>query len=119
MKYLKQFGIILLVTGIGEIIRYFVPFPIPGRIYGLILMFTLLCTHVIRVEDIREAAVFLIEIMPVMFIPAAVGLIESWGELQPILIQTVIILVLTTVIVMAVTGQTAMFMIGKEKKNHE
>ncbi|MBR2675287.1 MAG: CidA/LrgA family protein [Solobacterium sp.] len=119
MKYLKQFGIILLVTGIGEIIRYFVPFPIPGSIYGLILMFTLLCTHVIRVEDIREAAVFLIEIMPVMFIPAAVGLIESWGELQPILVQTVIILVLTTVVVMAVTGKTAMFMIGKEKKNHE
>ena len=119
MKYLKQFGIILLVTGVGEIIRYFVPLPIPGSIYGLTLMFSLLCAHVIRVEDIREAAVFLIEIMPVMFIPAAAGLIESWGELQPILIQTVVILVLTTVIVMAVTGKTAMFMIGKEKKNHE
>ena len=119
MKYLKQFGIILLVTCIGEIIRYFVPLPIPGSIYGLTLMFGLLCTHVIRVEDVKEAAVFLIEIMPVMFIPAAVGLIESWGELQPILIQTVIILVLTTVIVMAVTGKTAMVMIEKEKKNHE
>ena len=43
---------------------------------------------------------------------------ESWGDLKPILIQTVVILVLTTIIVMAVTGKTAMFMIGKEK-NHE
>ena len=118
MKYLKQFGIILLVTCIGELIRYFVPLPIPGSIYGLVLMFALLCAQVIHVEDVREAAVFLIEIMPVMFIPAAAGLIESWGELQPILIQTIVILMLTTVIVMAVTGKTAMFMIGKEK-NHE
>ena len=118
MKYLKQFGIILLVTCIGEIIRYFVPLPIPGSIYGLVIMFTMLCAHVIKVEDVREAAVFLIEIMPVMFIPAAAGLIESWGDLKPILIQTVVNLVLTTIIVMAVTGKTAMFMIGKEK-NHE
>ena len=118
MKYLKQFGIILLVTCIGEIIRYFVPLPIPGSIYGLVIMFTMLCAHVIKVEDVREAAVFLIEIMPVMFIPTAAGLIESWGDLKPILIQTVVILVLTTIIVMAVTGKTAMFMIGKEK-NHE
>ena len=67
---------------------------------------------------VKETGKFLIEIMPVMFIPAAAGLIESWGELQPILIQTVVSLVLTTIIVMAVTGKTAMFMIGKEK-NHE
>ncbi len=119
MKYLKQFGIILLVTCAGEMIRYFVPLPIPGSIYGLTLMFLLLCTHVIRVEDVKEVAVFFIEIMPVMFIPAAAGLIESWGDLKPILVQTVVILVVTTVIVMAVTGKTAMFMIGKEKQKHE
>ena len=119
MKYLRQFVIILLVTAIGEIIRYFVPLPIPGSIYGLVLMFILLCAKVIRIEDVKETAVFLIEIMPVMFIPAAAGLIDSWGDLQPILFQTIVILVVTTVIVMAVTGKTAMFMIGKEKKNHE
>ena len=116
MKYLRQFSIILLVTCIGEVIRYFVPLPIPGSIYGLVLMFVLLCTKVIHLEDVKEAAVFLIEIMPVMFIPAAAGLINSWGDLQPILIQTIVILVVTTVIVMVVTGKTAMFMIGKEGK---
>jgi holin-like protein len=118
MKYLKQFGIILLVTCAGELIRYFVPLPIPGSIYGLVLMFVLLCTGVIKVPDVKETAVFLIEIMPVMFIPAAAGLINAWGDLKPILLQTVILLVVTTVIVMAVTGKTAMFMIAREK-DHE
>lgn len=118
MKYLKQFGIILLVTFAGEIIRYYVPLPIPGSIYGLILMFLLLCTRTIRVEDVKETALFLIEIMPVMFIPAAAGLIESWGELKPILIQTIVMLLLTTIIVMALTGRTAMAVIRREK-SHE
>lgn len=120
MKLLKQFGIILLVTCIGEMIRFFVPLPIPGSIYGLVLMFVLLCTKVIQLKDVKDAAVFLIEIMPVMFIPAAAGLIKSWSDLKPILIQTVVILVVTTIIVMAVTGKTAMFMIGKERgADHE
>ena len=116
MKYLKQFVIILAVTCAGEIIRQFVPLPIPGSIYGLVLMFVFLCAKVIRLEDVKDTALFLIEIMPVMFIPAAAGLIESWGELKPILIQTIVILVVTTIIVMAVTGKTAMFMIRREKK---
>ncbi len=119
MKYLKQFGLILLITCIGELIRYVVPLPIPGSIYGLVLMFVLLCTHVIALDSVKETAVFLIEIMPVMFIPAAAGLIESWADLKPILIQTVVILMVTTVIVMAVTGKTAMFMIEREGRRHE
>ena len=54
-----------------------------------------------------------------MFIPAAAGLIESWTDLKPILIQTIVILMVTTVIVMAVTGKTAMFMIEREERRHE
>lgn len=119
MKYLNQFGIILLVTCIGEVIRFFVPLPIPGSIYGLVLMFVLLCAKIIKLEDVKDAAVFLIEIMPVMFIPAAAGLIESWDDLKPILVQTVVILVVTTVFVMVVTGKTAMFMIQREGEQHE
>ena len=53
MKYLRQFGIILAVTCAGEIMKYFIPLPIPGSIYGLILMFVLLLTKVIKVEHRR------------------------------------------------------------------
>ncbi|MBR2811635.1 MAG: CidA/LrgA family protein [Solobacterium sp.] len=114
MKLLKQFGIILLVTCVGEIIHSLLPLPIPGSIYGLVLMFVLLCTKVIKLEHVRSAAGFLIEIMPVMFIPAAVGLIDSWDQLQPILIPTVVIVLSSTVIVMVLTGLTAQFIIKKE-----
>ena len=91
MKYLRQFGIILAVTCVGEIMKYFIPLPIPGSIYGLILMFVLLLLRVIKVEHVKETGEFLIEIMPLMFIPAGVGLITSWEQLQSFMVPLLVI----------------------------
>ena len=103
VKYLRQFGIILAVTCVGEIMKYFIPLPIPGSIYGLILMFVLLMAKVIKVEHVKETGEFLIEIMPLMFIPAGVGLITSWSQLQPFLVPLLVITVVSTFVVMIVT----------------
>ena len=116
MKYLRQFGIILAVTCVGEIMKYFIPLPIPGSIYGLILMFVLLLTKVIKVEHVKETGEFLIEIMPLMFIPAGVGLIDSWGELRPILLPVIVLLLVSTVLVMGVSGQVTQQMMHHGKK---
>ena len=105
MKYLKQFLIILSVCCVGELIKYFVPLPIPASIYGLVLMLILLLTKVIRLEQVKDAADFLIEIMPVMFIPSTVGLIASWDVLQPVLVPFCIITIITTFVVMITTGK--------------
>ena len=116
MKYLRQFGIILAVTCAGEIMKYFIPLPIPGSIYGLILMFVLLLLRVIKVEHVKETGEFLIEIMPLMFIPAGVGLIDSWGELRPILLPVIVLLLVSTVLVMGVSGQVTQQMMHHGKK---
>ena len=119
MKYLRQFCIIIGISFLGEILHHLIPYPIPASIYGIVLLFIFLMTGIIKPQQIEGTAGFLIEIMPVMFIPAAAGLIESWTDLKPILIQTIVILMVTTVIVMAVTGKTAMFMIEREGRRHE
>lgn len=119
MKYLKEFGIILLITCIGELFRFIIPLPIPGSIYGLVLMLVLLITKVIKLEDVKSAAQFLIAIMPVMFIPAAAGLINSWSELQPILIPALVTTVVSTFVVMAVTGITAQKIIRSSAKEEK
>ena len=121
MKYLKQFGIILLVTCIGELLRFIIPLPIPGSIYGLVLMLALLIGKVLKLEDVKDTAQFLIAIMPVMFIPAAAGLINSWPDLQPILIPALVTTAVSTFIVMAATGifaQKIMHKSSKEENNH-
>lgn len=110
---MKQFCIILLVSFIGEALKELLPFPIPASVYGLLLMLAALASGVIKLDAVKETAVFLIEIMPVMFIPAGVGLLTAWDALKPICVPVIVITVLTTVLVMAVTGRTAQFLIRR------
>lgn len=119
MKYMRQFGIILGVTCTGELMKYFIPPPIPGSIYGLLLMFVLLLTKVIKVEQVKDVGEFLIEIMPLMFIPAGVELMASWGELQGFLVSLLVITVTTTFIVIFVTGKVTDFMMDSKAKNKQ
>jgi holin-like protein len=115
MKFLKQFLIILAISLIGEILKSVLPFPIPASIYGMVLMFVLLLTGVIKLDQVRDAGKFLIEIMPVMFIPAGVGLMASWNVLQPVLLPVSIITVITIFTVMGATGFVSQVIIKKSK----
>lgn len=119
MLYLRQFCIILFVSFLGELLHAMIPFPIPASVYGLILMLLALCTGILKLKHVKETAGFLIEIMPVMFIPAAVGLLDSWDSLKPVWIPVILITILSTIIVIGVTGQVTQRMIHKEKMNGE
>lgn len=125
MKYLKQFTIILILSFIGEALHEILPFPVPGNIYGIVLLFFLLETKWIPLSEIEDTGNFLVEIMPVMFIPAAVGLVDVWDVIRPSWISYIVIIVISTFLVMIVAGRvTQAFMKKeneekKEEKEHE
>lgn len=116
MKYLKQFGIILAVSFAGEILSAFVPLPVPASIYGIVIMFTLLMTGVLKLEIVKGAADFLIAIMPVMFIPAAAGLINSWGIIKDSVISYIVVTFISTIVVMAVSGIVTQLVIRLQQR---
>lgn len=115
MKYIKQFLIILLISFIGEGLNYVIPAPVPASIYGMIILFVCLCTGIVRLEAVKDTGRFLIEIMPLMFIPAGVGLMESWGVLKPLLLPVLIITAVSLVAVMAVSGRLSQRVIKSDK----
>ena len=119
MKFIRQFGIILLVTFLSEVLKYYIPLQIPASIYGLVLMLVALKTRIIPLEAVKEAGKFLIEIMPLMFIPAAVGLMEAWGILKPICVPVIMITIISTIGVMVVSGRMTQFVIRLEKRKHD
>ena len=123
MKYLKQLLIILAISFVGEALKYFLPLPIPASIYGMVLLFILLLTGVVKLDGVQDVGKFLIEIMPVMFIPAGVGLMASWGVLKPMLVPVVVIIVVSLVLVMGISGRITQRVIRhnqkKEGKDHE
>ena len=114
MKYVRQFWIILLISAIGEGLHALIPLPVPASVYGLVIMLIALGTHILKLEQVKEAAEFLIEIMPVMFIPAGVGLMSSWGVLKPMLVQVSVITVVSLVLVMVLGGRVTQLVIRRE-----
>ena len=113
MKYLKQFSIILFISLLGEILHSIVPLPMPASIYGLAILFTALSTGIIPLEEVR----FLIEVMPLMFIPAAVGLLGAYHTLMPVLVPYAVITLVSTLLVMLVAGRVTQAMKGEEQTN--
>ena len=117
LKLLRQFLIILLLSLVGEGLHALLPLPVPASVYGLVLMLLCLCTGILRLDQVERASDFLIEIMPVMFVPAAVGLTESWEQLRPVMVPVLVIMVLSTVLVMVVTGQVTQFVMKWREKH--
>lgn len=128
MRLIRQFLIILGVSFAGEVLSFLLPLPIPASIYGLVLMLILLLTGLVKLHQVKTAADFMIEIMPLMFIGPSVGLMESLPALKAMLLPLTVILVVSTVVTMAATGLTAQSLIrrsrratknGQEETSHE
>ena len=118
MKYLKQFSIILAISCLGELLSFWIPAPIPGSIYGIVLLFLGLVTKAIPIHAVKETGHFLVEIMPVMFIPAAAGVLESWELIASSWLQYGLLTIVTTVAVMGVAGWVTQLFTGKGEKKH-
>lgn len=116
MKYVKQLMIILAISFVGELMNQLIPLPVPSGVYGLFLMVILLCTKCLKVEDVEDVGNFLLEIMPIMFIPACVGIMESYQAIESVVIPISIICVLSTIAVMVATGWISQWIMKKREE---
>ena len=120
MKYLKQLLIILAFTGLGEALSYLIPFPIPAAIYGLVLLLAALGTGLLKTKQVKETADFLISIMPVLYVPICVRILEYWGVISQNAGAIISITVLSTFLVFAVSALvTQGIMKKKGDKRHD
>ena len=117
LHLLRQFAIILTISLIGEALSFLIPLPIPASIYGILILLILLISGKLKVESVKAVSSFLIAIMPVMFIPAAVGLMDSFSLLAENLLAYTVILIVSTAAVMVVSGRVTQHVIRKAKED--
>lgn len=115
MKLLRQFLIILFICFIGEVLNKVVHIPLPGSIIGMVLLFICLLTGVIKLEMIEEISKFLLDHLAFFFIPAGVGLMGYIGILSANLLPFLVICIVTTILVMIVTGYTVQIIKWRSK----
>ena len=105
MKYPFQFGRILAFCLAGELLHTLLPLPIPASVYGLALLLAALVTGLVRLDQVREAALFLTGIFPLLFVPAAAGVMDLLPEISAMLLPILLAVGPVTVLVMAVAGR--------------
>lgn len=119
MKYLHEAIIIAGITFAAEIIKYFVPLPVPASIYGLILLFLLLKSGLLRLEQIENVGGLLLELMPLLLVPASVSFLTVLDTIQGMLLPVLIMGFVGTTAVMVTTGRVSQWMIRRKEKRHE
>ena len=102
VKLLRQFLVIMAVSFVGEILHAVLPLPIPASIYGLVLMLALLMTGALKLDAVEDAGKFMM---------------ESWGELKAVLVPVLVITLVSTIVVMVVSGRVTQAVIRLEKKH--
>ena len=119
MKYIKQTSIILGICFVSELLEHLIPLPVAASIYGLIIMLAALMTKVIKLEDVEDVADFLTGNLAIMFIPATVGIMDSVDEMRKMFIPLVVISVVTTLLIMSVTGWVAQAIMRRKGNKKE
>ena len=116
MKYLRQAVIIAAITFVAEIIKYFVPLPVPASIYGLVLLFVLLKSGALKLGQIEDVGGLLLELMPLLLVPASVSFLTVLDTIQSMLLPVLIMGFVGTTVVMIVTGRVSQWAIRRKER---
>lgn len=115
-KYLFQFARILAFCFLGEVLHAVLPLPVPASVYGLVLLLAALNFHIVKLEDVKDVGSYLTGIFPLLFVPAAAGVMELWAEMGDMLLPIVIAIIPVTVLVMVSAGRTTQALTRRKKK---
>ena len=76
-------------------------------------------THVVKLEMVEETADFFISMMGIFFVPSSVGLMNSMDIVKGNVVQLLCMCVISTVVVMIVTGLVAQLVMKITGKKEE
>ncbi|MBR2131090.1 MAG: CidA/LrgA family protein [Oscillospiraceae bacterium] len=115
MKYIHQALIIAAITFFAELLKFILPFPFPASIYGLVTLFTLLKTGILKLSDVQDVGGLLLELMPLLLVPASVSFLTCLDTIQTMLLPVLISGLAGTTLVLFVTGHVTQWCIQHRK----
>lgn len=104
-KIIIQIGLLYVFYLIGTFIQTTFNLFVPGSVIGLILLFILLVTNVIKVSFVEDGARFMVNHLVLFFIPAFVGIINYLNVFAHKGFLLIVITVVSTILVIGVSGK--------------
>lgn len=106
MQLILQIGVVFAVCLAGEVISALLPFAFPASVIAMVLLLLLLWAKVLRPGQLSQLSGFLLDNMPIFFIPACTGIINYLDALMDNLLPFLVICIGTVPLVFFVTGHT-------------
>ncbi len=121
MRLLLQLALILSVCFIGDVLHRVCGIPLPGNILSMLILLLLLCTKIVKVEQIEEMSNFFLKRLPFFFLPPAVGIISTYELLEGNILLLIFLCILVTVATIAASGKATDILLGllERRKNRE
>lgn len=101
MRILKQFALIFLLFWVSHGISTLLPFTMPASVIGLLLMFLLLLSGILKTESIREAAEFLQGNMTLFLLPVVTSSMNYVDIIMENALGFFVVCIVTTILTYA------------------
>lgn len=116
MKMMFQIGILFLVCLAGHAISVLLPFPVPGTVIGMILLFLLLLFKLVKADHMKPLSEFLLKNMAFFFVPAGVNILANLDLVKDKVFALAAVVVLTTILTFGATALTVQGVIRLQDK---
>lgn len=104
MRVLRQAALIFLICVVCEGIASILPFPFPGSVLPMIVLFLLFALKWIKTDDVKETSGLLLGNMMLVFVPSFVSIMNYFNILKYVAVQFILIIVISTVVTFLVGG---------------
>lgn len=119
MEKLYQFGLYVFILFLGLFLKMVIPAPIPPAVYGMMILFLMLSLNLIKTDDIKPVTTKLLDIMPFLFVPAGVAMINEIDKLKGKILLILVLIFITTFLILFVTGHVVQLVQKLLAKNED
>jgi len=113
-----ELSLIFALTLLSEFLSKALSLPIPGALLGLLILFMCLHFKIIKLKSIENVSKLFLANMAILFVHPGVNLLSSLEHLKGVWLKVIIVVVITTMITMAITGKVVDFLIERSKNGN-
>ncbi|KRL95391.1 CidA/LrgA family protein [Levilactobacillus hammesii] len=112
-----QMAIFAAILFVSSLISPLFPpsFPVPTPVIGLILLYVLLATHIVKLRNVEKFGDFMISLIAFLFVPSGIQLAASLNILKTQGLQIVGVVLIATIVMLVVVAYTTAGMIWIRK----
>ncbi|MEB2358632.1 antiholin-like murein hydrolase modulator LrgA [Bacillus pumilus] len=114
--FLSQAFIFATVMFVSNLISMYLPIPMPASVIGLVLLFVLLTTKIVKLEQVEQLGTSLTGLISFLFVPSGISVIQSLGVMQEVGVQVVGVIIIATIILLAATGLFSQLLLQLSEK---